>query len=239
MGNGRGGGRRVPAKSGRRATAGEGLGNRRTAGKGRYNRRTPGMSRRLVTRLSVTTAIVVPCALIGLAVLASNPDYGALGMITGGVVLVVGLGVVAGLRPTWWLIGPALVLEIGLLVGSRPAIRAEVQVLRGARTPVVVTAAHSSKDKSGRVSWKCDLRRADGLPLPHAVLEGYAGCTGPSDVGQTQDLLVDPAGWVPPRAPHVDRVGLDEGIALLSAAAVLFAGLVIAAGRLNLRGADR
>ncbi|RKS97235.1 hypothetical protein BX286_7052 [Streptomyces sp. 3211.6] len=197
------------------------------------------MSSRMVTRVSVTTAIATPCVLIGLAALASNPDYGPLGAITGFVVVVVGLGVVAGLRPTWWLIGPALTLEIALLFGSVPVVRAEVLVLRGVRTPVVVTAVHSSKDRTGRVSWKCDLRREDGLALPHAVLEGYAGCFGPFDVGRTQDLLVDPAGWVPPRAPHVDRAGLDEGIALLGAAAVLFAGLVIAAGRLNLRTAGR
>lgn len=228
MSDGRGGGR-VPGKSGRRATGGKGRGKQRTAG----------MSSRMVTRLSVTTAIATPCALIGLAIVASNPDYGALGMITGFVVLAVGLGVVAGLRPTWWLIGPALVLEIGLLVASRPVVRTEVLVLRGVRTPVVVTDAHSSRDKTGRVSWKCDLRRTDGLPLPHATLEGYAGCFGPSAIGRTQNLLVDPSGWVPPRAPDVDHAGLDEGIALIGSAAVLFAGLTIAAGRLNLRAAGR
>ncbi|MET8298545.1 hypothetical protein ABZW02_31535 [Streptomyces sp. NPDC005180] len=146
---------------------------------------------------------------------------------------------VAGLRPAWWLIGPALVLEIGLLVASRPVVRTEVLVLRGVRTPVVETDAHSSRDKSGRVSWTCDLRRADGLPLPHATLEGYAGCFGLSDVARTQDLLVDPAGWVPPRAPDVDRAGVDEAIALIGSAAVLFAALAIAAGRLNLRAAGR
>ncbi|MGW2670699.1 hypothetical protein ACWC5F_21880 [Streptomyces sp. NPDC001272] len=102
-----------------------------------------------------------------------------------------------------------------------------------------MTDAHSSRDKSGRVSWTCDLRRADGLPLPHATLEGYAGCFGPSDVGRTQDLLVDPSGWVPPRAPDVDRAGTDEAIALIGSAAVLFAVLAIAAGRLNLRAAGR
>ncbi|MFF2191406.1 hypothetical protein [Streptomyces sp. NPDC058157] len=187
----------------------------------------------------MTTAIATPCALVGLAVLASNPDYGLLGGITGFLVLVAGLGVVAGLRPTWWLIGPALVLEIVLLVASRPAIRAEVMVLRGVRTPVLVTAAHGSKDKAGSVSWKCDLRRADGLPLPHAALEGYEGCSGPSDVGRTQDALVDPAGWVPPQAPHVDRVALHEEIAMIGAAAVIFAGLAVTAGRLNLRAAGR
>ncbi|GAA0274835.1 hypothetical protein GCM10010302_10560 [Streptomyces polychromogenes] len=197
------------------------------------------MSPRLVTRLSVTTAIVTPCALVGLAALASNPDYGLLCGITGFVVLVAGLGVVTGLRPTWWLIGPALALEIVLLVASRPAVRAEVMVLRGVRTPVVVTAAHRSKDKAGRVSWKCDLRRTDGLPLPHSALEGYEGCFGPSDVGRTQDVLVDPAGWVPPQAPHVDRVALDEAIVMIGAAAVLFAGLAITAGRLNLRAVGR
>ncbi|MER5726801.1 hypothetical protein ABT084_00355 [Streptomyces sp. NPDC002138] len=205
----------------------------------RGKRRTAPMSSRAVTRLSVTTALATPCALIGLAVLASNPDYSPLGMITGGVVLIAALGVVAGLRPTWWLIGPALVLEIGLLVASLPAVRAEVLVLRGVHTPVVVTTAHRARDRAGHISWSCDLRRADGVALPHAVLEGYAGCSGPADVGRTRDLLVDPAGWVPPRARDVDRVGLDEGIALLGAAAALFAGLAIAAGRLYLGAADR
>ncbi|WP_344446278.1 hypothetical protein [Kitasatospora nipponensis] len=192
-----------------------------------------------MTCLSVVTAVGTPCALIGLAVLASNPDYRVLGMVTGVVVLIAGLGVVAALRPTWWLIGPALALEIGLLVASGPAIRTEVLVLRGVRTPVVVTAAHSSKDRTGRVSWTCDLRRVDGRPLPHARLEGYAGCYGPSDIGRTQDLLVDPAGWVPPREPQVDRAGLEVGIALIGAAAVLFAGVAVAAGRLHLRAARR
>lgn len=229
MSNGRGSGR-IPATPGRRKTAGKGR---------RGNSRTAAMSPRLVTRLSVTTALVIPCALVGLAFLASNPDYGLLGGITGFVVLVAGLGVVAGLRPTWWVIGPALVLEIVLLVASRPAIRAEVMVLRGVRTPMVVTAAHSSKDKAGRVSWKCDLRRTDGQPLPHAALEGYEGCFGPSEVGRTQDVMVDPAGWVPPQAPYVDRVALHTEIVMIGTAAVLFAALSVTAGELYLRDADR
>ncbi|WP_441248192.1 hypothetical protein [Kitasatospora sp. McL0602] len=187
----------------------------------------------------MTTAIVTPCALVGLAFLAGNPDYGVLGMILGTVVLIAGLAVVAALRPTWWLIGPALVLEIGLLVASGPAIRAEVLALRGERTAVVVTTAHSSKDKTGRVSWTCDLRRADGRPLPHPTLAGYAGCSGPYDVGRTEDMLVDPDGWIPPRSSRIDRAGLNEGLALLGAAGALFAGLAITAGRLHLRATGR
>ena len=235
MGNGRGGGRRVA-----RSTRSSGRGRaRNTAGKARGGGRTAGMSPHLVTRLSAVTAIVTPCALLALAALASNPDYRVLGMVTGVVLLVAALGVVAALRPTWWLIGPVLLLEIVLLVASGPAISAEVLTHRGVRTSVVVTAAHSAKDRTGRVSWTCELRRTDGLPLPHATLAGYAGCYGPSDVGQTRDLLVDPSGWVPPRSTDPDRVGLNEGIALLGAAAVLLAALVLAAGRLNLRASRR
>ncbi|WP_345695264.1 hypothetical protein [Kitasatospora terrestris] len=120
---------------------------------------------------------------------------------------------------------------MALLIGVGPAIQSEVLVLSGVHTPVVVTAAHSSKGKNDRVSWTCDLRRTDGLPLPHAFLDGSSGCHGRSDVGRTLDVLVDPAGWVPPGVPDMDREDLRQGITLLAVATALLAAVPVLARR--------
>ncbi|MGW3067775.1 hypothetical protein ACWDA8_30900 [Streptomyces sp. NPDC001130] len=73
------------------------------------------------TRVAVPTAVVTPLALIGLAVLAANPDYVALGMIAGTLLLLVALFVILRLSGRGWVVMVATVLGFGLLWASGPA----------------------------------------------------------------------------------------------------------------------
>ncbi|GAA2739860.1 hypothetical protein GCM10010440_04350 [Kitasatospora cinereorecta] len=170
------------------------------------------------------TAVVGPVGLVGAAVLATDPDYLAPGMVTG-VLLLVGallvLGVVSGRT---WVVLVGAVLGVGLLAVPGSVFKAEVMMHRGVPTDVVVTAAHAVKGRG--VTWHCDLRRVDGVPLRHAVLTD--GCYGSGQVGRTERVLVDPAGWVAPWPADTDFGGVDVGVVLVGAAAVAF--VLLAAG---------
>ncbi|MFG2820903.1 hypothetical protein ACGFX4_15925 [Kitasatospora sp. NPDC048365] len=191
-------------------------------------------------RLGVISAVVTPLALIGLGALGSNSDYTVVSLITGTLVFCFGSALAILPRTSTWLVLLMVPPGMALLLGVGPAIQSEVLVLSGVHTSVVVTAAHSSKGKNDRVSWTCDLRRTDGLPLPHAFLDQTSGCYGRSDVGRTLDVLVDPAGWVPPGKPEdLDREGLKQGIPLLAVATALLAVVPVLARRTRPRAAGR
>lgn len=70
--------------------------------------------------------------------------------------------------------------------------------------------------------------------MPHPKLQGD-GCRGKEDVGTTETVLVDPAGWVPPESTEWDASFLGGGVFVVGGAAVLWALLVLGAARRTLR----
>ncbi|MFF4954298.1 hypothetical protein ACWC2K_20580 [Streptomyces chattanoogensis] len=195
-------------------------------------RRIPLIAPHRTTRVAVPTAVVTPPALIGLAVLATNPDHVALGMVVGTLVLLIALFVIQMLSGRGWVVVVATVLGFGLLWASGPVYKAEVMAHRGVRTKVVVTAAHRHTDGEGEVYWRCDVQRADGSPLPHATLDD-SDCRGAWQVGRSKEIVVDPDGWVAPQPVDSDSSGRTPQVVLLAVAAVLFALLVLAGNRLR------
>ncbi|MEU6239448.1 hypothetical protein, partial [Kitasatospora sp. NPDC047058] len=126
-----------------------------------------------------------------------------------------------------------VLLGILLVVTPTASLRAELIAHRGAATDVVITSAHREKDRSGRVSWTCGIRRADGGPLPHGSYDG-PGCSSSASTGTTITVLVDPEGWAPPAATRGGRPFVG-GVYVVAGIGLLWALLVLGAARRTLR----
>ncbi|WP_377266992.1 hypothetical protein [Peterkaempfera sp. SMS 1(5)a] len=180
-------------------------------------------------------AVLTPLVLVGLSALTADPDYATPCMIAGVVMLIVALMVLMTVRPNGWWLVPGILLGVVLVAVPGAVLKGEVLLHRGVRTNVVVTAAHHGRPgKDGRVHWTCDIRRADGKPLAHAVLQD-ADCWGQSQVGTTETVIVDPDGWTGPVSTDQDYSGLGVGVGVVGAAAALWALLALAAARRTVR----
>ncbi|AUY53242.1 hypothetical protein C2142_34930 [Streptomyces sp. CB01881] len=171
--------------------------------------------------------------MVGLLAIATNPDYNAVGMILAVLVLIGALGGLVVVRASGWVLWPGVLLGILLIVTPVNSLRAELIDHRGTAADVVITSAHRQKDRSGRVSWTCGIRRADGLPLPHGSYDG-SGCSSAASVGTTITVLVDPEGWAPPAATNAE-VPFVGGVYVVGGVAALWALLVLGAARRTLR----
>ncbi|MEU9080594.1 hypothetical protein [Kitasatospora sp. NPDC048538] len=191
---------------------------------------------RTVRRAALAVAVAAPLLLIGLMVLAADPDVSAVCTVLAVLVLICALGGLMVVRTSGWVLWPGVLLGVLLLALPTATTRAEVLAHRAERTEVVITSAHSARDRSGTVHWTCGIRRTDGRPLPHASFDGL-GCDGASDVGSTTGVLVDPGGWVPPASTDLDLSFLSVGVYAVAALALLWALLVTAAARRTLRTA--
>ncbi|WP_280664543.1 MULTISPECIES: hypothetical protein [unclassified Kitasatospora] len=184
--------------------------------------------------MSILLAVLTPLALTGLAVLGADPDFGVPAVIIGVLVMIGSLFMLLLVRNSGWFLWPGVLLLLVLVVLPQQVFTSEVLHYRGVPADVVTTAAHSSKTKNGGLSWTCDIRRVDGLTLPHAKLSA-SDCSGQDQVGTTTTVLVDPDGWVPPTSADQDYSGLGYGVAGVGVAALLWALLSLRAGRLALR----
>ncbi|MFI6151203.1 hypothetical protein ACIBCA_00695 [Kitasatospora sp. NPDC051170] len=190
---------------------------------------------RTVLRTALATALGAPVLIVGLMAIGTNPDYLPICAITAVLVLMSSLVATMLVRAKGWVLWPAVALGVLMLALPTTALRAQLIEHRGERTAVVVTAAHRETDRSGRVSWSCDIRREDGLPLPHASFSG-GGCSSQRSVGQRTEVLADPAGWVPPVDTAADTSFNGAMIWAVPGLAVLWAALVLGAARRTLRG---
>ncbi|TYC69400.1 hypothetical protein [Streptomyces sp. CB01881] len=209
----------------------------RPAGRKGAGRRRAGNDRqpspRTVRRTALLTGIFAPVLMVGLLAIATNPDYNAVGMILAVLVLIGALGGLVVVRASGWVLWPGVLLGILLIVTPVNSLRAELIDHRGTAADVVITSAHRQKDRSGRVSWTCGIRRADGLPLPHGSYDG-SGCSSAASVGTTITVLVDPEGWAPPAATNAE-VPFVGGVYVVGGVAALWALLVLGAARRTLR----
>ncbi|WP_459648147.1 hypothetical protein [Kitasatospora sp. Ki12] len=176
----------------------------------------------------------VPVLMVGLLAVATNPDYQVLCMIPAFLALSAGIIGMGLIRPKGWVILLAVLFGVLLMVLPTTSIRAQLMAHRAVETEVVITDAHKAKDRSGRVSWTCDIRRTDGQPLPHGQVGGF-GCSGRSDIGDTMNVLVDPAGWAPPVSTEEDLDFLGTGVYVTAVLAALWGLLTLAATRRTLR----
>ncbi|WP_035845929.1 hypothetical protein [Kitasatospora azatica] len=199
----------------------------RTA-KPRRSKKLPPLSARAIRRWTWITALA-PVLLIGLGVLAGNPDYGGAAFFLDVLVLIIALTSVLLLAQSGWLFAGAMVLGIAVLAIPLPLFKAELMSRQGVRTEVVVTAVHTSKGKHGPV-YSCDLRRTDGKPLKHPNI-GSEDCYGKEDLGETKEVLVDPSGWLGPMSADTDLDGTDLGVAGLVVATAGFERIVWLSGR--------
>ncbi|MEU4120107.1 hypothetical protein AB0F71_37100 [Kitasatospora sp. NPDC028055] len=201
-------------------------------------RRRPGkdvqLAPRTVRRTALLVGLLAPLLMIGLLALATNPDYQAPCTILAVLVLMVAVVGLMMIHSSGWVVWPAVALGLILLVIPTPALRAQLISHRGVETRVVITSAHSGKDKTGRISWTCGIRREDGHPLPHGTIGGF-GCSG-SSVGSTTTVLADPDGWAPPANRDDDLSFRGAEIWVSGVAAVLWAALTFGTARRVLRG---
>jgi hypothetical protein len=112
-------------------------------------------------------------------------------------------------------------------------LQAEVMAHQGQRVEVRVTSVKTYQGKHGP-EYTCLLERVDGKPLKHAEL-GNDSCAGPTEVGQTEDVLVDPHGWTAPQPADTDYSGVDIAAWALPVVLVLFELLVWLSRRVGLR----
>ncbi|MBD0694581.1 hypothetical protein [Streptomyces sp. CBMA123] len=192
------------------------------------------LSPRTVRRTALLAGLVAPLLILGLLAVATNPDYQAPCTIIAVLVLMAAVIGVMMIRTSGWVLWPAVLLGVLLLALPTAALRAQLISHRGVDTRVVITSAHSGKDKTGKVSWTCGIRREDGRPLPHGTIGGF-GCSG-SSVGGTTTALADPDGWAPPATLDDDLSFRAAGVWVAGAVAVLWAGLTFGAARRTLRG---
>ncbi|WP_031066646.1 hypothetical protein [Streptomyces sp. NRRL WC-3742] len=190
---------------------------------------------RTVLRTALVTALGAPVLIVGLMAVGTNPDYLPVCAITAVLVLMGSLIATMLVRAKGWLLWPAVALGVLMLALPTTALRAQLIEHRGERTAVVITAAHRATDRSGRVSWSCDIRREDGLPLPHARFSGD-GCSSERSVGQSGQVLVDPSGWVPPVSTGEDTSFSGAALWAVPGLAVLWAALILGAARRTLSG---
>lgn len=171
--------------------------------------------------------------IVGLSLLAANPDWSGLGLVLGTCALIATLTLMIIAAPNGWLIVGGVIVGIAALSGSGPVLRAEVMAHQGQRVEVRVTSVKTYQGRHGP-EYTCLLERVDGRPLHHAEL-GDDSCDGPTEVGQTEDVLVDPHGWTAPEPADTDYSGIDIAAWSLPVVLVLFELLVLLSRRVGLR----
>ncbi|MEV6940601.1 hypothetical protein AB0N07_00945 [Streptomyces sp. NPDC051172] len=188
-------------------------------------------SSRQVRRLT-TMAYFGPPVIVGLSLLAANPDWSGLGLVLGTFALIATLSLMIIAAPNGWLIVGGVIVGIAALSGPGPVLQAEVMAHQGQRVEVRVTSVQAYQGRHGP-EYTCRLGRVDGKPLNHAEL-GNDSCDGPMEVGQTEDVLVDPHGWTAPEPAETDYSGVDIAAWALPVVLVLFELLVWLSRRVGL-----
>ncbi|MGA5134912.1 hypothetical protein ACPCTO_34525 [Streptomyces olivoreticuli] len=180
-------------------------------------------SSRQVRRLTAM-AFLGPPVIVGLPLLAADPDWRGLGLVLGTCAPIATLTLMITAAPNGWLIVGGVIVGIAALSGPGPVLQAEVMAYQGQRVEVRVTSVKTYQGKHGP-EYTCLLGRMEGNPLKHAELDNDS-CDGPMEVGQTEDVLVDPHGWTAPEPAETDYSSIDIAAWALPVVLVLFELLV-------------
>ncbi|GLW68484.1 hypothetical protein Kpho02_07830 [Kitasatospora phosalacinea] len=155
-------------------------------------------------RTGVLLAAASPPVLIGLGLLSTGAGHEDVCAAAGLAVLAVSLLGLAALRAGRARTAAAGLCGLALLLVPGWLLTDQLRHHRGVLAEVTVTGAHRTDGLFSAPSWACDVRRTDGRPLAHPVVPRC----GPSDLGTTVTLLVDPDGWLPPAS--AERSNWDD-----------------------------
>ncbi|MFE9422748.1 hypothetical protein ACFYNO_07285 [Kitasatospora sp. NPDC006697] len=179
-------------------------------------------SRRAI-RWAALSGALVPPVVLALAVLMSDPDWETPGLVLGLVLACAAPVPLLLLRPGKLIPFGVLLLTIGVLIFGNVGFTDLVLQHRGQQVEVRVASVRTAYARNGNPTFTCVLERVDGVPLAHS---GTDDCTGTDEVGRTEQVLIDPAGWVAPQSAGDD---LGDGAPAMVAAltALLLAELLV------------
>ncbi|NUP43854.1 MAG: hypothetical protein HOY76_44230 [Streptomyces sp.] len=163
-----------------------------------------------VVRRLARTAALVPVPLVGIGVLGTSPDWFPAALILGLLTVALAIAVLVATATKGWVFFAGLIIGLAVLLGSGLVFRAALMQSRGQRAEVRITSVYTTEGKTGPI-YHCRLKRTDGRAMAHADIVGM-GCNGTEDAGTTEDLLVDPRGWLAPQPADADFSGLPVGV---------------------------
>ncbi|MFE9452931.1 hypothetical protein [Streptomyces sp. NPDC006739] len=188
-----------------------------------------------VVRRLARTAALAPLLMVGIGVLGTGPDWFPAALILGVLTVALAISVLMAIATKGWVFFAGLVIGLAVVLGSGLVFRAALMRSQGQRTEVRITSVYTTRGKTGPV-YHCRLKRTDGRPMAHADIVGM-GCDGTRDAGTTEDLLVDPSGWLAPQPADADFGSLPAGVVGVGVAIGLWELTVRRTRRIGLREA--
>ncbi|MDH6118498.1 hypothetical protein ABH930_001498 [Kitasatospora sp. GAS204A] len=188
-----------------------------------------------VVRRLARIAALAPLLMVGIGVLGTSPDWFIAALFLGALTVVLAIAVLMANATKGWVFFAGLLIGLAVTFGSGLVFQAWLMQSHGERTEVLITSVYHTRGKTGPI-YHCKLKRTDGKPLAHAEIIGM-GCNGTQDAGTTEDLLVDPSGWLDPQPVDTDFSSLPVGIASVGVAIGLWELTVWQTRRVGLREA--
>jgi hypothetical protein len=188
-----------------------------------------------VVRRLARIAALVPLLMVGIGVLGTSPDWFPAALILGVLTVALAIAVLMATATKGWVFFAGLITGLAVALGSGLVFQAALMQSQGQRTEVRITSVYTTKGKTGPI-YHCRLKRTDGRPMDHADIVGM-GCNGTEDAGTTEDLLVDPSGWLAPQPADADFSSLPVGVVGVGVAIGLWELTVWQTRRIGLREA--
>ncbi|MCX5384720.1 hypothetical protein [Streptomyces sp. NBC_00083] len=149
----------------------------------------------MVRRHARTTALA-PLLMVGIGMLGTNPDWFPAALILTALTVALAIAVLISTATKGWVFFAGLVLGLAVTLGAGLVFQAALMQSQGQRTEVRITSVHTTEGKTGPIH-HCRLKRTDDKPMDHADIVGL-GCNRARVAGTTENLLVDPSGWLAP-----------------------------------------
>ncbi|MEV5944797.1 hypothetical protein [Streptomyces sp. NPDC051994] len=188
-----------------------------------------------VVRRHARIAAFVPLLMVGIGVLGTNPDWFPAALILGALTVALAIAVLISTATKGWVFFAGLILGLAVTLGAGLVFQAALMQSQGQRTEVRITSVRTTEGKTGPI-YHCRLKRTDGKPMDHADIVGL-GCDGTEDAGTTENLLVDPSGWLAPQSADADFSSLPVGAGGVGVAIGLWELTVWQTRRIGLREA--
>ncbi|MFF4803720.1 hypothetical protein ACFY1U_35955 [Streptomyces sp. NPDC001351] len=188
-----------------------------------------------VVRRLARTAALAPLLMVGIGVLGTSPDWFPVALILGLLTGALAIAVLMATVTKGWVFYAGLIIQLAVVLGSGLVFRAALMQSQGRRTEVRITSVYTTEGKTGPI-YHCRLKRTDDRPMAHADIVGM-GCNGTEDAGTTEDLLVDPSGWLAPQPADADFSSLPVGVVGVGVAIGLWELTVWQTRRIGLREA--
>ena len=188
-----------------------------------------------VVRRLARTAALAPLLMVGIGVLGTSPDWFPAALILGVLTVALAIAVLMATATKGWVFFAGLIIQLAVVLGSGLVFQGALMQSQGRRTEVRITSVYTTEGKTGPI-YHCRLKRTDGRPMAHADIVDM-GCNGTEDAGTTEDLLVDPSGWLAPQPADADFSSLSVGVVGVGVAIGLWELTVWQTRRIGLREA--